>query len=712
VVAALAPCAEDVFIEYASSAKASGPEVCVALAELAALSGGFRPPCGWQRFWRLRCPSRGVLWDRAARIWQAPVLPAAARAMVTCGCTHDSRIGDSSPRRSGEVSDHIFRRLPAVVFARIVLCCDIASLLRCSVALPLLGRLCLVGANCVGQRSPAGSEEHSASRPIDDDFDACSELAVVMPQPHCHGGRPSEGSHQPVPRGEILGHRPSAARQATSWLSFARASLRWAELWSTIGEAMRVSAPRRDSSAPGAVADGTRQHPRRSPLSSSSGPIPLKTFAGAVAVDAQGSRLLATGHDQAIRLWQLPELKRLGLLRIRGCASCLDLGFGGRLLCACIVAPHNGDRLPQDGGGVDGDGGDDGGHGDNYVAGRAADPGQEPQGVITVWDLEVADSSWKPLWQIVLSGIIGLAFCGVCPTQEGVLAVVLSRGVLLLDSATGSQLSLVQLPGQQPVACCCRLASAPSQKIADGIVVGGANQGIFAFWPDLNGREQGAHRIEALDGGEVLGRVTAVSASSTEVVGAGINGRVLVWQQRQEFTADALAGDMPPAEGRAVSLARPSPFFVQVATMEAFTREVAESLAWASTDASFETLAGRLHITRLLAVDELVLCVVGLRSAPLSSIRGCGILAWHAPTGSRIPHPWHSAGPLGGFFGNDASDADPLVTSRSIHCLASEPGLEWSIVGCAGDGASAGFTSVVARSCQKLRPLRHPGRLS
>lgn len=166
-------CANEVQVEYACGPGNTGPPATELLAGLRSGEGGpnFAPNYGWHRIWRIS-RNKEIIWDRHARVWRPPTAsrlgpqPRAPQAQsgrlaghgAGSGSTLDSKaLSGAWPVAPGLPS------LPAALLARVVLCCDFATLVRLAAALPAVARL--GGANGFGATS-SGSVSSKSMPPI------------------------------------------------------------------------------------------------------------------------------------------------------------------------------------------------------------------------------------------------------------------------------------------------------------------------------------------------------------------------------------------------------------------------------------------------------------------------------------------------------------------------------------------------------------------
>ncbi|CAK0827429.1 unnamed protein product, partial [Prorocentrum cordatum] len=378
----------------------------------------------------------------------------------------------------------------------------------------------------------------------------------------------------PAPR------RQAGRRAAWSWLSFARASLRWAEIWAAVETTAlpRTLRPRGGHRPSCEEPPSPAGVPCAAGRSSRSGVARVADQAFAAASCSGAPQLLATGHRRCVRLWHLPEpgsppheAERLGCLRLRGAVWALDVGEGGRLLAA-VCEPERG----------------------------------QAAAALGVWDLTQDLASARPLWQAPLPDAVGIAFSGP------LLAVGLGRSVAFLCSRTGQRRAAADLAAPARVHCRagggtavllsagCRLWAATAREEGPR---GGPSTATLAPFDDRAGGACPAF--------------VAASASRAEAVAATSCGQVSVWR----------------LEDRSL-----------LAVMDAFASvaaSMAEQLSWATSSAVDLSLE---VVSVLAADEVVVCTVAVGASGPAAAGGAAhALVALHAVTGAPLPHPWHRA---------------------------------------------------------------------
>ncbi|CAJ1361610.1 unnamed protein product [Effrenium voratum] len=457
----------------------------------------FRPPCGWQRIWRISHQGE-VLWDRRARHCQLPASPVLGPADASGGAGR-SGLGLGC--------------LPAAVLARVILGCDLSALLSLSAALPAVGR-----------------QGNASTR----------EVGEAMPS----------------------GHHPAGGPRPERWLSFARASLRWADLLAGLR-----GLPKAVSGA-GASARARRPAEDGESFSASGFKATVTSEACCVAMCAD-TKLLATGHQHGIRLWGLPGVKKMGLLQTRGAAVSLDIGQRGELLAAVLLS------------------------GDSFC--------------VCAWDLTSLCPRAAALWQLPVPST-PLHFLA-----EG-LMVSSPQGLQLLD-LQGAAREILPLPGAPSASCRLGLESR---------VLAAVGARIFAAGAAASSSDPVQGRVCAF--ASTSASVTSLAASSSEVAAATCDGHIFLWR----------SDGVPLAELRALS------------------ELDLENLSWSTARA--ENL--NPLVSSVLVLEEVLVCAVHLGQQQDS---GCVVMAWHLPSCTRLPHPWHLAGPL---EGSPELGTAPVLLSR------------------------------------------------
>eukprot|EP00913_Durusdinium_trenchii_P002943 g2730.t1 len=325
----------EVFVEYADGPDRSQPNAQRKLSSLrqekvekskrgyqpqSGYQPSFRPPCGWQRIWRIS-HQQDVLWDRSAKLCLLPL--------------------SRSPSAVSAATRNHFAELPAAILARVVLICDLSALMTLASAFPAIGRTSL-------------------------------ELAEAMP----------------------VAAPPAGAAHAR-WLSFARASLRWAELLGGLRsavEASRGSVGRRKSSS----------------NDSSHNSLTMAGMAG-MAADALDS------ESPALSGTPLRAPRKMGLLKTKSPVISLDLGKSGEMLAAITM--------------------------------------NQAQSVAMLWDLTSVNGASSPLWQVSAAPLDPHFL------SDGLLvgkAAEAARATLqVLDYNCGRVLQELEFPGVPSASCKC-----------------------------------------------------------------------------------------------------------------------------------------------------------------------------------------------------------------------------------------------------------------
>ncbi|CAK9050598.1 unnamed protein product [Durusdinium trenchii] len=351
----------EVFVEYADGPDRSQPNAQRKLSSLrqekvekskrgyqpqSGYQPSFRPPCGWQRIWRIS-HQQDVLWDRSAKLCLLPL--------------------SRSPSAVSAATRNHFAELPAAILARVVLICDLSALMTLASAFPAIGRTSL-------------------------------ELAEAMP----------------------VAAPPAGAAHAR-WLSFARASLRWAELLGGLRsavEASRGSVGRRKSSSN----DSSHNSLTMAGMAGMAGAPctsfapPVCTFEASCASMCPSSpHLFATGHQDGIRLWGHPGTTKMGLLKTKSPVISLDLGKSGEMLAAITM--------------------------------------NQAQSVAMLWDLTSVNGASSPLWQVSAAPLDPHFL------SDGLLvgkAAEAARATLqVLDYNCGRVLQELEFPGVPSASCKC-----------------------------------------------------------------------------------------------------------------------------------------------------------------------------------------------------------------------------------------------------------------
>eukprot|EP00439_Symbiodinium_sp_Y106_P087124 s181_g40.t1 len=358
--------------------------------------------------------------------------------------------------------------LPAAVLARILLSCDLTGLCCLAAAASLF---------CLGS----------------------SDVGEAMPLP-CEKG-------------------------PDRWLSFARASLLWADLLACLhlGSAKVAQRfqqlARQARVAPSAWITGSGQATAASFSACMSATITAEASCAAMCPDAAG--LMATGHEHGIRLWGMPEMSKLGVIRTRSPVVALDLGRAGDFLAAIQTG--------------------------------------SPVLLLCMWDLtsEIAGPGLSPpLWSMNVSSTSPLSF-------------------------------------------------------------------------------------------ERCAQLVSLGASSTEVAAATADGRVLLWKLVDRTL---------------------------LAIFPAFTVLDFENLSWSVGQAE---MAFPAQLTQMVVLEEVLVVACNL-GQPGDASAGCVLTAWHTPTGTRLPHPWHLAGPLEASASRHSSSIPVFLPGRLVGQMAADPSLRHS----------------------------------
>eukprot|EP00931_Biecheleriopsis_adriatica_P119336 TRINITY_DN94575_c0_g1_i1.p1 TRINITY_DN94575_c0_g1~~TRINITY_DN94575_c0_g1_i1.p1 ORF type:complete len:676 (+),score=102.64 TRINITY_DN94575_c0_g1_i1:33-2030(+) len=614
--------ASDVLLEYAEAPNACGPSTSVVLASLRAPEDSgrigcreklaFCPPCGWQRLWRISYSSKTILWDRARKICSPPVAKSAASTVIP-----------RSSMETGEVGG--LQSLPAAVLARVILCCDLPTLLRLASAISAVGRI-----------------------------DRTTEVGEAMPRP-LHGSRPD------------------------CWLSFARASLRWADLLGTLESSASFSLQRQKRRKQPQAADSASFKKDSLSFSASSCTascvVPdLRTLAAALCPDSP--KLLATGHAQAIRLWELPGLAKLGMLKTKGPAIGLDMGDAGRLLAACISP------MPTAAGNLD------------HLS-------------VFVWDLTAnvfsSGTGTSALWQVPVPAAAPLSFLDSACLL--VAAGVDSGGTLNVLDVTRGGTSLKLLgsasDGRPEASCCATVQGAWCEGESEdrsprlcNIVAIGCQLNAVVGCHGVRHQGDGDYKMVSfsqLPSSDRACHISALSACTAEVAAATSTGRVYVWRLYDRcLIANLDAVPTSDVEGLSWSVSR------------------AEMLLLSSQPAdSTHRLRSAEGVCTLLALEEVVVYAfavgdVGSEGADAggSIPSACALVAWHTTTGTRLPHPWHQAGPLDAlspFRQLQAAAPVVLPAGKVIGLLAADQSLRWMVASLDDTGVAQPATCLFTR---------------
>ena len=333
--------------------------------------------------------------------------------------------------------------LPAAVLARILLSCDLTGLCCLAAAASLF---------CLGS----------------------SDVGEAMPLP-CEKG-------------------------PDRWLSFARASLLWADLLACLhlGSAKVAQRfqqlARQARVAPSAWITGSGQATAASFSACMSATITAEASCAAMCPDAAG--LMATGHEHGIRLWGMPEMSKLGVIRTRSPVVALDLGRAGDFLAAIQTG--------------------------------------SPVLLLCMWDLtsEIAGPGLSPpLWSMNVSSTSPLSFVGRC-----ILIASMRPGLEMLDASHGERIQFIDLPGCPQAACRCIepqewWCEAPSSRAATTCMLLAVGCTVLAISEhSASTHVQGSDILAFVEPEERCAQLVSLGASSTEVAAATADGRVLLWK--------------------------------------------------------------------------------------------------------------------------------------------------------------------------------------
>lgn len=298
---------------------------------------------------------------------------------------------------------------------------------------------------------------------------------------------------------------------------------------------------------------------------------------------------------------------------------------------------------------------------------------------VASWDLSSLNAAATPLWQVQAPSTV-VHFLG------SQVLVSSPTGVQLLCAATGQPLESIELGGMPGSSCKSPLP--PSWSAGYGAVprcqqhcvLLAAKQKLLAVTEGL--ASTAVQRCEVFEFvPEITEEITALSCSATEVA-ASTCSHVFVWR-----LAD-----------RAF-----------LARLPAISEFDLENVSWSLCRA--ETLAGLEEngpaIAQILLVEELLVCCVNL-GQPGQDSAGCAWMAWHVPSCTRLPHPWHLAGPLEASPTSRASATAPvLLPGISVSRLLADPSLRWVTV---SHFASCSRQPVACILTRAAKPLRRCGR--
>ena len=351
-----------------------------------------------------------------------------------------------TPSAVAELKAHRLSALPAAVLARILLSCDLTGLCCLVATAPLF---------CLGS----------------------AEVGEAMPLPL-----------EKIP---------------DRWLSFARASLLWADLLACLhlGSAKVAQRSqsvgrqgRASSNAPSALGTPWVTSSTAATTCFSTDALVTLTSEASCAItcpDAPG--LLATGHQGGIRLWGRPDLTKLGIIRTRSPVVALDLGKAGDLLAAI----------------------------------QAVSPA-----LLCMWDLtsEIAGPSLPtPLWSANVASTSMLNFLG-----ESILVCSVKGGVDMLNAADGSQQQFIEIPGHPQASCRCtepREWWCQGTRTSRTCVLVAVDCRAFAISERGASTDvQGSEILEFVEPQEACAPLVSLGASSTMVASVTSDGRVLVWK--------------------------------------------------------------------------------------------------------------------------------------------------------------------------------------
>ena len=285
------------------------------------------------------------------------------------------------------------------------------------------------------------------------------------------------------------------------WLSFARASLLWADLLACLhlGSAKVAHRCQQLGRQTRALAaswiTGSGEGTAAASFSTYTSATTSEASCAAMCPDAPG--LMATGHEHGIRLWGMPEMAKLGVIRTRCPVIALDLGRKGDFLAAIQTGPA---------------------------------------WLLCVWDLtlEIAGPGLSaPLWSMNVPSVTPLQFFGA-----SVLVPRTGAGLEMLDASDGASVHTIDLPGCPQAACPCiepQEWCCEAPRVARTCIILAVGSTLFAI------AERGAStHVQGSKASEVFtfakpqdtpcSQLVSLGASSTEVASSTSDGQVLVWK--------------------------------------------------------------------------------------------------------------------------------------------------------------------------------------
>jgi len=192
---------------------------------------------------------------------------------------------------------------------------------------------------------------------------------------------------------------------------------------------------------------------------------------------------------------------------------------------------------------------------------------------------------------------------------------------------------------------------------------------------------QGSDILAFVEPEERCAQLVSLGASSTEVAAATADGRVLLWKLVDRTL---------------------------LAIFPAFTVLDFENLSWSVGQAE---MAFPAQLTQMVVLEEVLVVACNL-GQPGDASAGCVLTAWHTSTGTRLPHPWHLAGPLEASASRHSSSIPVFLPGRLVGQMAADPSLRWLVASfiCAGAGtgtvANQAAACIVTRSTPKSKAAR------
>ena len=292
-----------------------------------------------------------------------------------------------------------------------------------------------------------------------------------------------------------------SAKGPDRWLSFARASLLWADVLSCVrlgsDKVARRCQSRQSRSVPCTPGTGWITSSGEGTAASFSGvaSVTVTPEASCAVMCPDNSGLLATGHQDGIRLWKMPAMTKLGVVRTRSPVVAVDLGRAGDFLAAVQAG--------------------------------------SPFLVLCMWDLtlEAAGPGLSaPLWSINVPSASVLNFLGT-----SLIVPSACDGVELLDAMNGTKVQSVDLRGCPQAACRCtepREWQCEASRTARTCILLAVRSKVLAFSERASTLVQGSEVFEFVEpeAHETHAELVALGASRTEVASATSDGRVLVWK--------------------------------------------------------------------------------------------------------------------------------------------------------------------------------------